>query len=188
MESKDYIIKVLKSKTFYAVLLIVYLVNSAMTINRTHNTDKLERYYGSTGHGYATAAIAEPIEELIPFALEQLGKPYRYGAKGPNSFDCSGFTGYVFRNFDIKLSASARLQAKQGVEVSKEEVLPGDLVFFKSPTSGNEQIGHVGIVVSASKEEGIEFIHSSTSRGVRIDNLKTSRHYSKRYRGARRVL
>ena len=115
------------------------------------------------------------------------GKRYRYGTKGPNTFDCSGFTGFVFEKFGIKLNRSAAGQYQQGRPVDKKNLRPGDLVFFtRSSVHG---AGHVGIVYSVDKKKNsFKFIHASVSKGITIDDYATSAYYIKRYVGAKRVL
>ena len=115
------------------------------------------------------------------------GKRYKYGTKGPTTFDCSGFTGYVFEKFGIKLNRSAAGQYEQGTPVDKKNLRPGDLVFFtRSSVHG---VGHVGIVLSVDKKKNsYRFIHASVSKGITIDDFGTSAYYIKRYVGAKRVL
>jgi peptidoglycan DL-endopeptidase CwlO len=74
-------------------------------------------------------------------AVEMLGKPYRYGAEGPNSFDCSGLTSWAFQQVGVTLPRSSSQQARVGTPVSRDQLRPGDLVFFYQPVS------HVGIYV-----------------------------------------
>jgi cell wall-associated NlpC family hydrolase len=164
---------------FYVLIAMVYIINSAMTYNREHNADKLAAYYGHTIEN-------EQAKELLKIANDQLGKPYRYGSKGPNAFDCSGLTRYVFNQVDIPLGASSRDQALQGESVDIDEVIPGDLVFFRAADVSSSVIDHVGIVVS-SDDTNIQFIHS-TGQGVMIDDLLTSDYYREIYVSARRVL
>ncbi|MCO6490995.1 MAG: C40 family peptidase [Phaeodactylibacter sp.] len=123
-------------------------------------------------------------EEVVNYAKKQLGAKYREGGKGPNSFDCSGFTTYVMKKFDVDLSPVSRHQAKEGRKVRVEDVQPGDLIFFKrSPAS---EVFHVALVVRNSRE-GIEVIHS-TSRGVVIDNISQSTYWEPKIYSARDVL
>jgi cell wall-associated NlpC family hydrolase len=89
--------------------------------------------YSGPASGRAAIAVAE--------AYRQLGKPYRWGASGPNSFDCSGLTMWVWAKAGVSLPHSSRAQYGYGVHVSKSELRPGDLVFYGSP------IHHVGIYV-----------------------------------------
>ena len=123
-------------------------------------------------------------QEVIGYAQKLLGTKYRAGGKDPRGFDCSGFTGYVMKNFDVKLSASSRYQAQEGRKVDLKDVKPGDLIFFKRSPRG--EIFHVAMVVNNSKA-GIEVIHS-TSRGVVIDNISKSAYWEPKIYSARDVL
>ncbi len=120
------------------------------------------------------------IEALLSYAKNLLGKGYVYGDEGPDTFDCSGFTYYVFQAFGVTLPRESRVQATAGVYVKKENLLPGDLVFFS--TSSSASVGHVGIYLGNN-----EFIHAANSaRGVCTDSL-TSTYYTNHYVTARRV-
>lgn len=83
-------------------------------------------------------------EEVVEYAKTLLGKAYVYGGVGPNSFDCSGFTKYVYSKFGVNLSHSASAQANIGTTVSKANLQLGDMIFF---SQGGSSIGHVGIFV-----------------------------------------
>lgn len=124
--------------------------------------------------------------EVIDYAKEFLGVPYRRGSKGPKAFDCSGFTSYIFRRFDIKLGASSRSQYLDGTHIDTNEIKPGDLLFF-SGRRGGKSVGHVGIAVDVAPDGHIVFIHAATSGGIRYDNYPDGGYYSKRFIGARRV-
>ncbi|MCH5240335.1 MAG: C40 family peptidase [Muribaculaceae bacterium] len=127
------------------------------------------------------------IKDLLAEARTHTGKRYRYGAKGPNNFDCSGFTGYVFNQFGYKLNASSRGQYSDGEKVESGILRPGDLVFFSSPRSKGG-VGHVGIVVDADNENHtFNFIHAAIGGGIEIQK-STSPYYLKRYIGARRII
>jgi len=84
----------------------------------------------------------------VQTALAQLGKPYVYGAAGPDSFDCSGLTMYSWAAAGVSLSHASSVQSGQGVPVSISDLRPGDLVFYYSPVShvamyiGNGQVVH----------------------------------------------
>lgn len=133
-----------------------------------------------------TAATSAMLTDLLSEAKSHMGKRYRSGAKGPNAFDCSGFSSYVFRQFGYSLGASSRDQYNQGEKVDVKNLRIGDLVFF---TGRNRRggVGHVGIVVSADNEKGsFKFIHASTSQGIKIDS--NTGYYEGRYLGARRVI
>ena len=125
--------------------------------------------------------------KLLSEAQRHKGKPYRMGATGPNVFDCSGFTSYVFAKIGIKLLRTASAQYTMGMPVERHSLQPGDLVFFtRSSVRG---VGHVGIVYSVDKKTGsFSFIHASVSKGITIDNFAKSGYYIRRYVGARRLL
>ena len=75
--------------------------------------------------------VSTKANEVIAYAKTLLGKPYVWGAQGPNSFDCSGFTYYVFKNkAGIVLPRTSSAQSKYGTYVSKSNLKAGDLVFF----------------------------------------------------------
>lgn len=122
-------------------------------------------------------------QEIVEYAKKYLGCRYVYGGSGPSTFDCSGFTMYVYKHFGINLSHSAVAQAKNGVYVSKSNLQPGDLVFFKDYQTMNG-IGHCGIYIGDGN-----FIHASSGTGycVKISTL-LSGSYNTRYETARRLI
>ncbi len=135
-------------------------------------------------------AISSETEELLNDLLSEarthLGKRYSRGSKGPNAFDCSGFSSYVYRQFGYSLSPSSRDQYNQGEKVDRNDLRKGDLVFFKGRNSKGG-VGHVGIVVNADENGNFTFIHASTSRGIIVSNCKEP-YYASRYVGGKRVI
>ena len=122
-------------------------------------------------------------EEIVAYANQYLGCSYVYGGSGPSTFDCSGFTMYVYKHFGYSLSHSATAQSYEGTAVAKEDLQPGDLVFF-SDYQTLEGIGHCGIYIGNG-----EFIHASSGSGycVKVSNL-LSGSYNTRYVTARRLI
>lgn len=105
-----------------------------------------------------------PRSEVVNIAMRYLGAPYRWGAAGPNSFDCSGFTMFVYRQVGVSLPHSSRAQIGYGQRVSRADLKPGDLVFFGSP------IHHVGIYVGGNR-----YIHAPhTGDVVKISSMGRS--------------
>lgn len=129
----------------------------------------------------------ELASQIIDYADQHLGRPYRRGSKGPSAFDCSGFTSYVFKNFDISLSPSSRTQYTQGRKISTDEIQPGDLLFF-SGRRGGKTVGHVALAVDVDDNGKVKFIHAATSKGISYDTYPDGGYYSKRFLGARRVI
>ncbi len=93
--------------------------------------------------------------EVVSIAKRYLGARYVWGAEGPNTFDCSGFTMFVYRQVGVRLPRVSRDQIHAGQRVSRSDLQPGDLVFFGSP------IHHVGIYVGGGK-----MIHSPRTGDV----------------------
>lgn len=128
------------------------------------------------------------VADMISYAKKFLGTRYVRGGKSPKGFDCSGFTSYVFSQFGYSLKASSAAQYGQGEKLSRDEVCPGDLLFFTGRNSRSGRVGHVGIALSNDPETGeITFIHAAISGGIRIDRISAP-YYSARYMGARRVM
>lgn len=137
----------------------------------------------------AVLKMSEPEKavatDLIKAAKQHIGARYHIGSSGPSAFDCSGFTSYVFKHLGITLKRSSQEQHRQGSAItSAKDLLPGDLVFFGRR---GKHVSHVGIVVDVDPDGTFQFIHASTSRGVRIDD-STDDYWSPRFVGARRII
>ena len=131
------------------------------------------------------AATTTTQNDIIGYGKKYIGKPYRYAGRGPQSFDCSGFTSFVFREFGYKLSPSSAGQDKQFPSVTRKENLqPGDLVFFEGRRK-NGKVGHVGIVTETRPNGGFRFMHASTSNGVIITSSGEAYWASRYLRGGR---
>ena len=125
-------------------------------------------------------------DDIIAQATNFLGARYRSGSKGPNAFDCSGFTSYVYGLNNVAIGSSSRDQYARNIPIEREEMQRGDLVFFTSPGS-RRGIGHVGIVMDYDPlSNTFTFIHASSKNGVKISN-STDGYYAQRYVGVRRV-
>ncbi len=125
------------------------------------------------------------IDSLICYAESFLGTPYQYGSKGPNAFDCSGFTGFIFSSFNIKLAQSSTYQYKDA-PIKFEEIdnaKQGDLIFFMG-RNGRKSVGHVGIVVDIDTvKHSCRFIHAATHGGVIETYFPSSAYYNQRFMG-----
>lgn len=133
-----------------------------------------------------TSGNSKEIDEMISLAKSFLGTPYRYGGTTPNGFDCSGFIGYVMGGFGFELTRTSYGLAELGKTVKISELQPGDLMFFKGRNVNSTAVGHVSMVIEVNENE-IKMIHASTSRGVVIDNFKTSKYYIPRFIKAKRL-
>lgn len=126
------------------------------------------------------------VQEILDYAFQFRGVPYRHGQSSPRGFDCSGFTSYVFKRFGISLDRTSGGQISDGKRVSRSELQPGDLVFFNGRAVG-KRIGHVGIVTQVNDDNTFKFIHAACSRGI-TESHSTETYYSRRYMGACRVV
>lgn len=120
------------------------------------------------------------VRSVLSLAHSKLGTPYSWGGNGARGFDCSGFTRYLYDQVGINLPRVAADQFHHGLTVAKDDLQPGDLVFFGY--YGSKTIGHVGVYVG-----GGQFIHSSSRRGV-IYTPMNNPYYVQNYKGAKRVI
>ena len=124
--------------------------NSANTPNRGGNVNTGGGSSTSGGSSSGGGSVVAPPSQgaassLISYAYQFIGRPYVFGATGPDAFDCSGFTQYVYKNaLGIGLSRTTYTQVNEGKPVSRDQLQPGDLVFTEGPASAP---GHVGIYV-----------------------------------------
>ncbi|ENO88519.1 C40 family peptidase [Thauera linaloolentis] len=121
-------------------------------------------------------------EQLVDQALEYLGVRYRFGGTSPETgLDCSGLVLNVFRNaigFDLPRTAAE--MSRMGDKIGRQDLKPGDLVFFNTM---RRTFSHVGIYLGDGK-----FVHAPSSGGrVRIEAISSS-YWSKRFNGARRLV
>ena len=154
-----------------------------------------------TSDGFAAATPAAPARDsvtlsaaqvadlIIEEAYKHIGTPYRYGARGPKAFDCSGFTSYVYRQLGINLSHSSRDQAHDGraVEGTYADMQKGDIIIFGA-RANRKNVGHVGIFIEMMPDgQDFTFIHAATHGGVTVSHIKEE-YYITRFLGARRIL
>jgi cell wall-associated NlpC family hydrolase len=128
-----------------------------------------------------TSSVVDGTESLINNAMQLIGVRYRWGGNTPQSgLDCSGFVRYVFNDtFGFLLPRKSAQMSQVGLEIRKDELRPGDLVFFNTM---RHAFSHVGIYVGDNK-----FIHApSRGKSIRVDDM-TKAYWEKRYNGARRM-
>lgn len=135
------------------------------------------------GAAAVSAAALSQGQAIADFARQFVGDKYVYGAASPTrGFDCSGLTYYVYGKFGYSISRTASQQYKNnGTPVSKDELQPGDLVFFSR--NGGHSVTHVGLYIGDGK-----FVNASTEKtGVIISSL-SSTWYTKTWYGAKRIV
>lgn len=117
-------------------------------------------------------------QNLIQSALTWLGVPYQWGGNDRNGIDCSGLVQTIYQQYGLSLPRTSFEQFRQGVGISRENLKPGDLVFFSTNGAG---ASHVGIYLGQR-----EFL-SATRRRVEVHFLEED-YWDKSYRGSRRIL
>ena len=164
-------------KLLAAVVLLGSLQMGPVFAQSSTESEPLPRTFAST----VTTAVADKTETLINNAMQLIGVRYRWGGNTPQSgLDCSGFVRYVFNDtFGFLLPRKSAQMSKVGLQIRKDELQPGDLVFFNTM---RHAFSHVGIYVGDNK-----FIHApSKGKAIRVDDM-TKVYWEKRYNGARRV-
>ena len=158
-----------------------YVNSSYLTSKKPSTTTSSNSSSSSTNSSTSTSNSASKV---ISYAKKLLGKPYVWGAQGPNGFDCSGFTYYVFKNSaGITLPRTSSAQSKYGKSVSKSNLKAGDLIFFDTVGPNNGAVTHVGLYIGNG-----QFIHAASGQGKVVINNLNSSYYVKAYVNARRVL
>ncbi|WP_394863209.1 C40 family peptidase [Paraclostridium bifermentans] len=157
--------------------------------NPSENTDKPEQDINTGAENSKPEESQNPPvsnsskqSAIVNLAYAQLGKPYVWGAEGPNSFDCSGLMTYIFKNAgSINLPRTSSQQSNFGTTVSKSNLQPGDLIF--SSTDGSGGVSHVGVYVGNG-----EMIHAPKPGDVvKKSNINTS-YWNGTYLWAKRVI
>jgi len=119
---------------------------------------------------------------IVKHAKKYLGRPYRYGATGPNSFDCSGFTYAVFKEVGINIPRTSLAQSKiVGKKLSIYELKEGDLLSFDTSLKGH--INHSGIYIGNHK-----FIHASSGKAHSVTVSSLDGWYRDKFRWGKRLL
>ncbi|MDR2140993.1 MAG: C40 family peptidase [Deltaproteobacteria bacterium] len=124
------------------------------------------------------SANQKKVNSILKTAFSQMGNPYRYGGSAPETgFDCSGFVGWVYKQYGVSLPRSSRDMMAVGTPIDKEDLRPGDLVFF------NYGYSHVGIYTGNDK-----YIHSPRTGKTITESDLNGRGRKERFVAARRII
>jgi len=120
-------------------------------------------------------------DSLIQFAENLIGTRYRPASSDPlRGFDCSGFVGYVFKNFNFNVPRSSRDFIGIGEKVKLEDAKPGDIILFTSPKKHSHRIGHVAIVLYNGSDD-FRFIHSTSGKEYGVTITSMDKNYKRRF-------
>ena len=126
-----------------------------------------------------TVPVSGNVKEILTYANTFTGVPYKFGGTTPAGFDCSGYIRHVFQTVGVQLQRQADEQYTVGKKVEKQNLQPGDLVFFETYEPG---VSHSGIYIGDG-----QFISATSSSGVAVADIDDS-YWGPRYVGAKRVL
>jgi probable lipoprotein NlpC len=111
------------------------------------------------------------INEIVSLARSYTGVPYRAGGTDANGMDCSGLLFSVYTQYGFKIPRISWQQSEVGREISIDELKAGDWVFFVTNKGGTGSVNHAGIITEFRNNKEVFFIHASSSKGIREDNL-----------------
>lgn len=136
-------------------------------------------------HSSVTTITSKDVQNIIDYAKTFTGTRYKYGGTTKRGMDCSGLVVTAFSKENVLLPRTTSELSKRGDWIDVKKVQEGDLLFFATKKN-SRKINHVGIVTK-TRPGYVEFIHSTTSRGV-ITSKLSERYWYQAYVQARRVM
>jgi hypothetical protein len=145
--------------------------------------------YGGGPAGIPNIPAPPGTARVVQIALQQVGKRYVWGAKGPNEFDCSGLTQWSYAQIGIQIPTGTVGQWPGLPPVSEGAMRSGDLVFFDTETGRRTQVSHVGFVTDLNNDGAWDMVHAASPEyGIRMDyDIFKRPYYLNMYMGARTV-
>lgn len=165
----------------YFCLIILFCFTSCKSSKRAISNSKKETIAVKSNK----TTSKSKIDKIIAYSKTFEGTKYKYGGLSRKGLDCSGLIFLAYQSEGITIPRISYLMANNGRKISLNNVIKGDLLFFKTSKSG-KRINHVGLVVSV-KRGAIEFIHSTSSKGV-ITSMLSQAYWKKAFIQARRIL
>ena len=128
---------------------------------------------------------ATKVQLVLNYARTYIGTPHQYGGHSKKGIDCSGLVHLAFESIEMDLPRRSADMAKIGEPVELENLQAGDIILFTHP--GGTRISHSGIVTVVNSSDDIQFIHTSSSKGVIEENM-LSNYWKSNFVMARRVI
>ncbi|QLE00660.1 C40 family peptidase [Galbibacter sp. BG1] len=172
-------------KNFLIILFTSVLIASCGSSKKTKTVSVKGNTTTKEDNNYKKKKGSKETDKIIKTALSYNGTPYKYGGTTKRGMDCSGLIYTSFKENDIALQRASYMMATQGKKIKVKDVEEGDLLFFTT-NKNSRRINHVGLVVEV-KGKDIQFIHSTTSRGVLVSSLSEG-YWSYAFNHARRIL
>ena len=164
-----------KRHTFQRVLilfLLLLVMDSCRLFRRRESNSSSTSYpTNSPSKTYSKTYNSRTINEVVSLARSYTGVPYRSGGTDGNGMDCSGLLFCVYSQIGFKIPRISWQQAEVGREVSIDDLHAGDWVFFVTNKGGTASINHAGLVTEKRSDKEVIFIHASSSKGIKEDNL-----------------
>ncbi|MEY4541613.1 MAG: hypothetical protein RLZZ306_3370 [Bacteroidota bacterium] len=161
------------SRVLMLLLLLIFLDSCRLFRRREYNDSSASsRVPKSTpSKSYSKSYNSKTINEIVSLARSYTGVPYRLGGADGNGMDCSGLLSCVYGQLGFKIPRISWQQSEIGREISVDELQAGDWVFFVTNKGGTGSINHAGMVTEFRNNKEVLFIHSSSSKGIKEDNL-----------------
>ncbi|MBC7408459.1 MAG: C40 family peptidase [Arcicella sp.] len=153
------------------LLLLLAFLDSCRHFRRRENDNSSSSIKILSSKSYQRNYNSKTINEMVSLARSYTGVPYRLGGTDGNGMDCSGLLFCVYGQYGFKIPRISWQQSEVGKEIPIDELRAGDWVFFVTNKGGTSSINHAGMITEFKNDKELLFIHSSSSKGIKEDNL-----------------